>query len=110
MKYQLIFITLTLFAALASCKKDDESTIFYWDETGCADPWKQNSDDTEEERKAEIKRYLENQNVKVKRIEFEFDQAKQQLCYACHCTTGRVIIVKVAWSDEQIMKKLNFYQ
>lgn len=110
MKNQLIIITLTLFAALSSCKKDDEPAIFYWDETGCADPWKQNSDDTEEERKVEIKRYLENQNVNVKKIKFEFDQAKQQFCYACNCTTGRVIVVKVAGSDEQIMKKLNFYQ
>lgn len=110
MKHQLIIIILTLVAALSSCKKDDESTIFYWDETGCADPWKQNSEDTEEKRKAEIKRYLENQNVKVEKIEFEFDQAKQQFCYACQCTTGRIIKVKVAWSDAQTMKKLNFYQ
>ncbi|WP_299988956.1 hypothetical protein [uncultured Pontibacter sp.] len=110
MKLQFIIIILTLVATLSSCKKDNESAIFYWDETGCADPWKQNSDDTEEERKAEIKRYLENQNVRVEKIEFEFDQAKQQVCYACHCTTGRVIMVKVAWSDAQIMKRLNFYQ
>ena len=48
--------------------------------------------------------------MKVKKLAFEFDQAKQQFCYACHCTTGRVIMVKVAWSDEQIMKNLNFYQ
>ncbi|MCX2740409.1 hypothetical protein [Pontibacter anaerobius] len=110
MKYQLIIITLALLAALSSCKKDSESTIFYWNETGCAAPWKQDSDDTEEERKAEIKRYLENQNVKVEKIEFEFDQAKMQNCYACHCTTGRIIVVKVAWSDMHIMKQLNFYQ
>lgn len=110
MKYQLIITTLVLFAALSSCKKDSELSIFYWDETGCADPWKQGSDDTEEERKAEIKRYLENQNVNVQQIAFKFDQAKQQLCYACHCTTGRVIVVKVAWSSAQKMKELSFYQ
>jgi hypothetical protein len=101
---------LVLLIALSSCEKDDESSTFYWDETGCSDPWKTDSDDTEQERKESIELYLEDQKVKVEDIEFKFDSTKVQGCKACFCTTGRIIVVNVSWSDKGKMKNLNFYQ
>lgn len=107
---QICFLTLTILTAFSSCEKNQESTTFFWDETSCADPWKQDSDDTEEERKESIENYLGEQNVKVENIKFEFDSTRIQLCEACHCTTGRIIIVKVSWYDKRKMRKLDFYQ
>lgn len=92
---------------LLSCKK--ESVVFYWDETACSDSWKHESDDTEEERKTSIESYLTDQNIKVENIDFELDSTKKQFCEACHCTTGRIIMIKVSSKNNRKMKKLDFY-
>ncbi len=103
-------IMLAMLTTMSSCKKDDESTIFHWDETMCADPWIQDSADTEEKRKESIEDYLAEQKVDVEDIEFEFDASKEEFCEACNCKTGRVIIVDVPKSDRRKMQRLNFYQ
>lgn len=104
------FILFISIIGLASCKKDANSTIFYWDETGCSDPWKTDSDYTTQEGIESIKLYLKDQKVDVESIIYEFDQNKQQGCEACSCTSGRIIVVNVSGSDKRKMKKLNFYQ
>lgn len=95
---------------LIACNKEDDTELFYWDETGCSDPWLQNSEDTEKQTKDLIRKFLLKGNVNVEEIRFEFDQTKMQNCRACHCKTGRIIIVEVASTDKNKMKELEFYQ
>jgi hypothetical protein len=109
-KTDIYLIAIVLLTFVSSCKKENESTIFYWDETLCSDPWGQDSDDTEEERKESIGNYLSDQKVNVENIEFEFDSTKEQFCEACHCTSGRIIVIEVSTKDKPKMKKLDFYQ
>jgi hypothetical protein len=105
-----LYIFIIVFVIFSSCKKDKQLSTFYWDETGCSDPWKQVGGDTEEERKRSIENYLEELNINIEKIEFEFDSAKGEFCEACNCLTGRVIIVTVSRSDKRKMKKLEFYK
>jgi hypothetical protein len=105
-----LYIFIIVFAIFSSCKKEKDLCTFYWIETGCSDPWKQVSGDTEEERKWAIENYLEDQNVNVVKIEFEFDSTKEEFCEACNCLTGRVIIVAVSRADKRKMEKLEFYR
>ncbi|MFT6167736.1 MAG: hypothetical protein ACJASF_002436 [Vicingaceae bacterium] len=105
-----LLVVLSVTISLSSCKKDDESTTFYWDETSCADPWDQYGGDTAEERMAYLEDFLDDEKIKVQDISFKIDPNKVQTCEACHCTTGKVFKVNVPWADKRRMKKLNFYQ
>lgn len=109
-KSHIFLIVFAIFIAFSSCEKDNETTIFYWNETGCSNPWEQDNNDTEEEKKAKIENYLSDQNVSIENIEFEFDSTKEQFCRACHCTTGSIIVMKVSTKDKRKMKRLDFYQ
>lgn len=108
-KFSIFLIVLSLVLCFASCEKENSNNTFRWDETGCADPWPQDSDDTNEERMTVIETYLANQDIKVKNIRFEFEPSKQQFCEACFCTTGKVIVISVPARDNDKMKTLGFY-
>jgi hypothetical protein len=111
MKYKyLLSLTFLLLTILSACKKDDESTTFYYDETSCSDPWELKRDDSEEEQKETIKQYLSDQKVRVQDIQFEINPDKVQQCEACHCTTGRIVVINVNWFSKRKMKDLDFYQ
>lgn len=92
---------------MSSCKKDDDSTIFYWNETKCSDPWDIKSSSAEKEMQLAIERYLKDEKVKIQDIEFKIDTSKVQECEACNCTAGKVMVVNVPWADK---RKMNFYQ
>ena len=58
-KSNIFLIVFAIFIAFSSCEKDNETTIFYWNETGCSNPWELDNNDTEEEKKEKIENYLD---------------------------------------------------
>ena len=109
----LYFVIIALIISLVSCNKKNNANIFYYHETGCLNPW----DDyyaadtfSYEALSQTINNFLITENIEVNSIEFDFDSTIIELCYACHCKTGRIIVASVSSGNKQKMKKLSFYQ
>jgi hypothetical protein len=97
---------------LSACSKENPR-VFYFDETGCSNPWDDShSADTSslEALNETIHAFLIDEGIDVESVEIGFDSSKVELCYACHCKTGRVISVKATRSDKRKLKKLDFYE
>jgi hypothetical protein len=80
-----------------------------WDLTGCSNPWDGYfSLDTfsTEGYNAGVYDYLSNEGIDVNYIRSEFDSSKVELCYACHCKTGTVIIINIPIKDRRKLKNL----
>ena len=108
------FISLSFFliVLLFSCTKNS-STTFKYDITGCANFWdKHYTADTFslEALNNTIHDFLATENIEVNYIEFEFDSTKVELCYACHCKTGTVVVVNTSCKNKRKMKRLGFYK
>ena len=114
MKYTIILLIGLISFALYSCSDDDDSpqdeSIFYWNQTKCADPWNTGENSTNEETEAAVKAYLENENINVQNLRFDNKSPLAEDCEACDCGTGQRIIVDVEDSDISKMKELEFYQ
>ena len=107
MKKTILAITIII-TMLFSCDKDKETTL-YWDQTGCSNPW----DDyisldtfTAEGYREGITDYLTEQEITVYSITSELDSTKIELCYACHCKTGEVIVINIPVKDKRKLKRL----
>ena len=118
MKKNIIYLLLTISISF-SCTKNTQTT-FYWDETGCSDPWLDfylaDTFSQEAQMKA-IEDYLSNENIDLISLESQFDSSKIELCLACHCKTGKVFKFIIPQNDKSKMKSLginqfdlNFYQ
>ena len=97
---------------LSACNKENPR-VFYFDETGCSNPWDDYyaADTFSTEALSEtIHAFLSNENISVESVEIGFDSSKVELCYACHCKTGRVISVTATRGDRRKLKKLHFYE
>lgn len=97
---------------LFSCGKNS-SKIYYFNETGCSNPWDSyyNADTFSLELlNQSITTFLSDENIEVNSVNFDFDSSLIEYCYACHCTTGRVIVADVSGVSRRKMKNLNFYQ
>ncbi|MEN2282009.1 hypothetical protein AAGF08_07700 [Algoriphagus sp. SE2] len=84
----LLFLGFCIFQSFGE-QSEIGNTEFYWDQTGCADPWASMEGNSEEELKLAILDYLKSEGVKKARIIGFSDEAEQQFCLACICTTGR---------------------
>ena len=105
MKYIFVIVILI---ALASCNKN-EAISMRWDLTGCSNPWDShiNLDTfTTEEYNQGIYDYLTAEGIEVNYVSSEFDSSKVELCYACHCKTGEVIIISIPKKEKRKLKKL----
>ena len=105
-----VFALLTLL--LSACKKENPR-VFYYDETGCLNPWDDHYVEdsfTLESLSEAIHAFLTDENISVESVEIGFDSSKVELCYACHCKTGRVISVTATRGDRRKLKKLHFYE
>jgi len=102
----LLISSLTIF--LFSCSKNEPLSM-RWDLTGCSNPWDSYfSLDTfsTEAYYAGIFDYLSEEGIDVNFISSEFDSTKVELCYACHCKTGTVIIINIPIKDRRKLKNL----
>ena len=107
----LIILFCTTF--IYSCNKNNEPTILYFNETGCNNPWDSyyTADTFSLDALNEtINNFLINENIEVNSIEIDMDSSIISFCYACSCTTGRVITVNARCGDKRKLKKLGFYQ
>jgi hypothetical protein len=110
MKY---LFTISLIIVLTSCGKRDAPAPFYFDETGCSNPWDsyyQSDTFSLEALRESIEVYFQDENIPINSVDFDFDSSKIELCYACHCTTGRIIVVNAPRNQKRKMKQLGFYK
>lgn len=95
-----------------ACSKNTQTT-FYWDETGCSDPWLDfYTSDTfsqEAQRKA-LEDYLLSKNIELISLDSQFDSSKIELCLACHCKTGKVFELIIPNNDKRKIKNLGINQ
>ena len=114
-KYLLLRHSLYIFSIIISsfsCTKNPQIT-FYWDETGCSDPWLDfYTADTfsQEAQNNAIGDYLFSENIYLISISHEYDSSKAEFCLACHCKTGKVFELIVPKNDKRKMKNLGINQ
>lgn len=80
-----------------------------WDITGCANPWDefiQSDSLTTNEYHQIIFDYLSIHVIDVKQVTSYHDSSKVELCYACHCKTGDVILITLSNNDKSKLKCL----
>ena len=108
---QFIIVLIAMFI-LGSCEKEEveDGILFYWNQTGCADPWGTDERDSNKETGAAIKAYLKGEGISaVDIIGFENILEEGVVgCDSCFCITGIRIIVEVPDSDEAKMLALGF--
>ncbi|REG92746.1 hypothetical protein [Algoriphagus antarcticus] len=110
MKYYLT-LSLLLFFFLQSCQEDNiplNHLEFYWDQTGCADPWNSNSNNSNEEIQQAVENYLKEEGIRNAKVTSITNDGFQQVCFACFCTTGRRINVTVPTNQKGKMIALGF--
>ncbi|PZX54872.1 hypothetical protein [Algoriphagus chordae] len=110
LKYYLAF-TILLILSLQSCQ--DENTPlnqleFYWDQTGCSDPWNTNSNNSIKETQKAVEDYLSDEGVKGAKVLSITGDGVEQGCEACFCTTGNRIYVTVPLDQIGKMIALGF--
>lgn len=103
----LIIICLSLIV-FSGCKKEEETTWVYYDETYCSDAWGQHNI-AESEKKDNVKKYLETKGVKVLEIEI-LNDGIEDVCQVCNCKTGKRIKCKTTESDIKTIINAKFYQ
>ena len=114
-KYLLVKYFLYIFSIIISsfsCTKNSQIT-FYWDETGCSDPWLDfYTADTfsQEAQNNAIRNYLLSENIDLISLSHEYDSSKAEFCLACHCKTGKVFELIVSKNDKRKMKNLGLNQ
>tara|TARA_B100000963_G_scaffold234450_1_gene204864 strand:- start:87 stop:461 length:375 start_codon:yes stop_codon:yes gene_type:complete len=114
-KYLLVKYFLYIFSIIISsfsCTKSSQIT-FYWDETGCSDPWLDfYTADTfsQEAQNNAIRNYLLSENIYLISLSNEYDSSKAEFCLACHCKTGKVFELIVSKNDRRKMKNLGLNQ
>ncbi|RAI93794.1 hypothetical protein [Algoriphagus yeomjeoni] len=110
MKYYLALPVLLLLF-LQSCQEDNVPIgwiEFYWDQTGCADPWNTNSNTSNAETENAIEDYLKVEGVKRAKVLSITGDGVVQGCYACFCTTGKRFNVAVPKDQKSKMLDLGF--
>ena len=114
-KYLLVKHFLYIFSIIISsfsCTKNSQIT-FYWDETGCSDPWLDfYTADTfsQEAQNNAIRNYLLSENIDLISLSHEYDSSKAEFCLACHCKTGKIFELIVSKNDKRKMKNLGLNQ
>ena len=102
-----------IFLSLMSCDKNRSSDLFYYDETGCSDPWWNDTSYydtlTTNIYKEIVASYLEDKNIELISFGINYDSAKAELCLACFCRTGNVLQVEVEAGRKQKMRRIGFY-
>ncbi|MFT5819144.1 MAG: hypothetical protein ACI8ZM_000367 [Crocinitomix sp.] len=102
-KFFSAIVIILVFMVTLSCNKEKNEVDYHWKETWCANPWNNDSDNTQAEVKAIVIEYLASEKVKVKEVMIVFNESQAELCEACTCLSGNNIIVTI---DDRFEKKL----
>tara|TARA_Y100000389_G_C17033881_1_gene304766 strand:+ start:186 stop:548 length:363 start_codon:yes stop_codon:yes gene_type:complete len=109
MKQVKLFIYLFIAGVIVAACNKDEAVTMRWDLTGCSNPWDSqiNLDTfTTDGYHQGIYDYLMAENISVNYISSEFDSLKVELCLACFCKTGEIILVNIPKRDRRKLKRL----
>ncbi len=103
-------LSLLLFLFLQSCQEENTLALleFYWDQTGCADPWNTNSNNSNEETQQAIEDYLSDKGVRGAKVTSITNDGIQLDCEACFCTNGTRIYLTVPKNQKGKMIDLGF--
>jgi hypothetical protein len=102
----LIFISILFLITNGSCEKKADLIELCFYETGCANPWSVNHNDPDYQDL--VKKYLEEQNIKIKKISISHDGPASG-CFSCGCTTGRTINITIDEQDKTLALDLGFF-
>jgi hypothetical protein len=100
-----------LCATQIGCDKSAPVSL-YFDETGCSNPWDSYYEADSFSLAAleqSIYRMLQDYQIQDATVRFDFDSTKIQLCLACHCTTGRIVVVHTTQANRLALRRLDFY-
>ena len=89
----LHFLFYLMLVGLISCEKHQFSTEVFYEQTACADRWKDETSDAETIRN--MADYLDKNNIEIKETRLVAEK-QPDLCYACNCKTGRIFYGKSA--------------
>ena len=109
MKQVKLFIYLFISSVMVAACNKDEAVTMRWDLTGCSNPWDSqiNLDTfTTEGYHQGIYDYLSLENIQVNYISSEFDSSIVEVCLACHCKTGEIILINIPKRDKRKLKRL----
>lgn len=101
------------FSVFVGCSDSDDmenGTAFYWEQTGCADPWGTRPNDSNKKISAALQTYLKGKGISESHVVGFENTLKvgESTCYACHCPTGTLIYVEVPHGDGAKMEELGF--
>jgi hypothetical protein len=114
MRLSTIFFLVTLAVFFSfSCEKKENIIQLHFNETGCANPWNNDSgtligfgnNDPDYENK--VKNYLIKSGLVIKDISITNDGPISG-CFSCFCTTGRKINISVFEKDRNLAEGLGF--
>jgi hypothetical protein len=109
MKQLKLFIYLfTAVVMFNACNKDKAVTM-RWDLTGCSNLWDSQitlDTFTTEAYHQGIYDYLSSENIQVNYISSEFDSSIVEVCLACFCKTGEIILINIPKRDKSKLKRL----
>jgi hypothetical protein len=108
---KIIFIII-LMLSIVGCHKDSaENNIWFsYAETGCLDKWRGFPHRTDSELANAVTKYLFYQNITIYDIKIGFDSLLYNPCYACHCTTGRVIDILSNSENNILLTQIGFVE
>jgi len=81
---------------------------FYWEQTGCADPWAGESINSEAKISEALVAYLKDEGIKGAKVKDFKSDGVEAVCLACTCTTGVKIYVEVPKTSKNKMLELGF--
>ena len=102
----IISVVILLLVPNWSCEKKGDLIELHFNETGCANPWSTSKSDPDYINKVKI--YLEEQNIKIKKISITND-GPISFCYSCGCSTGRRINITIYEEDKSSALEIGFF-
>jgi len=103
-----LFALILICILLISCNNENSTdNIFYWDQTGCSDPWDVNENFSNSDTLVSLSAYLESEGVIVLNARTE-RTSEGPFCFACSCTTGLRIFITISETDNTKAESLGF--
>lgn len=110
-KYVFLTFYLSLMMIVFACQQDKDPVLaeFYWNQTGCADPWDVQGSDSSD-LKQSVESFLRKEGVLSARVVSVRNDGVGEGCYACHCKTGMRIYVSAPLSEKEKLIELGFIE
>ena len=109
MKNVVIILLGILIISCSSNDTDIEQNLYYYDQTGCTDPWNTGSNDSNDKTALELRKYFKSLEVIILDVSFEdISKEGEYSCDACTCLTGTRIIINIHERDSEKVVDVGF--